>query len=513
MAASREHTTLLFWFLIIRFGFAWQGCSNESSVHGFCPTGNTCCRIHSDHDTGQHMVNNIDDDNAEHFQFGCIPGDMGKFNGTCCNDGGGCPMGYKCIVEKSVGTADESSKEHFCQATPSAPMADYITQRLPRYRLCSINDEDDESPLTQLHGLGISSQSGDEGKLAYYSSHGPIDRLVPSADSHWIQTVWIFIHGSGLNADDYFCSALAARKAQTNYDEYSVLVIAPWFSEDDVANQPPYLVWSHQDALHPWRYGADAVNHNISSYTALDVMVETLQNKLGPDVKIVISGHSSGGQMVQRWTFLTKSWNHSNMKAVVANPSSYLYLTPFRRIDGSWRMPPSSSILNDCPQYDMWKWGLADGGNETVPYRDRALPNDSAADKLIDEFQHKDVTYLAGSLDICNETEPDLLLGDDDEDGHDQQQQQHCHSHGLETTCMDELQGHTRMERGNLYMESLQYIWAKSTTHCHKRMIVPGVGHDHSLMFNSAVGMEAIFGKQQQMGHCTGAESQDIFSS
>ena len=57
---------------------------------------------------------------------------------------------------------------------------------------------------------------------------------------------------------------------------------------------------------------------------------------------------------------------------------------------------------------------------------------------------------------------------------------------------MDELQGSNRMERSTNFMESLQYVWAEPS-HCHKRAIVDGVGHDHSYMFNSPEGMKTVF--------------------
>lgn len=466
MFAISSRKILLLLFLSGQYSFAWRECSDKnSSAHGICPTGNTCCLI----SRGKN-------------QFGCIPSDMGKYHGTCCADGnGGCPVGYQCSVDKSF----ISESEYICHATPSAPMADYITQRLPRYRLGSV-----DKSLTMLHGLDVPQHNNKtcSGRLAYYSSHGPIDRLPPTS-ANSIELVWIFIHGSGLNADDYLCSAMAAAEAQKEFKSDNILVIAPWFSEDSDwknATDLPFLYWNHQDALHPWRYGADSMNHNVSSYTALDVLVQTLHDKLGSGVQIVVCGHSSGGQMVQRWTFLTKTWYHSNMRAIVANPSSYLYLTSLRKIDGRWTTPPAE----ECPEYDAWKWGLSKGGSETAPYRDRALPNASAAVALVNEFRHKHVTYLSGSLDVCNETEPDLLGLNE----------RHCHSHSLETTCMDELQGRSRMERGNLYMESLGFVWT-DLSDCHKRVIVPGVGHDHSLMFNSKEGMDAIFGKRNQ--HCS----------
>jgi hypothetical protein len=89
-------------------------------------------------------------------------------------------------------------------------------------------------------------------------------------------------------------------------------------------------------------------------------------------------------------------------------------------------------------------------------------------------FATRQLVYLAGSQDICNIT------------GHDKGW---CYSHGLETSCMDKLQGPNRLARSERYFLSLQTMGV-----LHIRLLVPGVGHDHSLIFNSDNGLRAMFG-------------------
>jgi hypothetical protein len=86
------------------------------------------------------------------------------------------------------------------------------------------------------------------------------------------------------------------------------------------------------------------------------------------------------------------------------------------------------------------------------------------------------VVYLVGGLDRCN-------ISDFTENGW-------CQSHGLETTCMDMLQGLQRWQRHHLYLSMLRRLRVP-----YYSGIVAGVGHDHSLMFHSSVGSQAIFGE------------------
>jgi pimeloyl-ACP methyl ester carboxylesterase len=455
--------------------WAFQTCTLDLGG-GICPDGNTCCR-------------------KTDGSSGCIASDMGKYNATCCTDGdettrsndtttttasvSGCGVGYKC--RRIQGD---------CIATDQSPLGDPLVKILPRYHLCQTEH------IRHVHGLSINSSHSNQaeqqavGQLAYYSSHGPIDTLSPSS---LIDYVLIVIHGANRNADDYFCAATGAVQLQkTLYGYQNVLVVAPHFlgSSDSVVkgrqqqkledDEPSFLFWKDEGAG-PWRYGADAMGPTpISSYTVLDTLVATILQALGSNdrTRITMAGHSSGGQMMQRWSLLTTTWDASRMRAVIANPSSFAYLTPLRYIYGRWQQPVlgNDGDKNSCTQYNQWEWGLDPGGPLDVPYRRNVISNVST---LIGRLQHRSVTYLAGSADRCNVS--------DEKGGW-------CHSHGLEMSCMDMLQGANRWERSARYYSSLRLlgIWKH-----HHRQFVKGVGHDHTLMFQSPVGLEALFGEEK----------------
>lgn len=423
---------------------AVQKCSLHHGG-GICPDGNTCCPL-------KHI-----DGSA------CIPNDMGSYHATCCSDGlTGCAVNYTCEANQK------------CHATEG--LTDPLVQVMPRYTLCRPTNIE---TLTTVHGFPIIN----EAKLAYYSSHGNILQLQQGSDG--IKMALIVIHGAGRNADDYYCSATAAVRLQQQYPAESVLVIVPRFASvsDDAIHLHEGgipLLWK-DTGDGPWRYGAQAASPSkattISSFETMDRIVSVLHNHTAlPNLQhITIAGHSSGGQFVQRYSLLTSFWNSKRMSAIVANPSNYAYLTPLRFMNGTWKIP--NTAKSDCPQYNEWEYGLDHGGKMVVPYKDRALERlNNNMTALIQRYAHRQVTYLAGGADRCNVSES-------------QQHNGWCYSHGLETSCMDMMQGSSRWERNIRHVESLRMLGVKS----HKRRVVPGVGHDHSLIFTSPTGLSALF--------------------
>ena len=438
------------------------------------------------------MKSDASQDDASSFVSGCIPNDLGSWNATCCSDGvTGCAVGYHCASSNS--TAGDSNM--YCVAGADANL-DPLVQSLPRYRLCQGNP----ATLTRIHGLPVSNDDANDAKLAYYSSYGDITDFTTEHASA-IEMALIVVHGANRNADDYFCTATAAVAQQHVYNKTNVLTIAPWFAvaKDHV---PPLveggqaMLWSDEMSSNgAWRYGAGAVFpesvNGWSSFEAMDALVQVLLNdSLFPNLqRITVAGHSSGGQFVQRWSLTTSVWNNPQyfgadkrrqavrMRGVVANPSSYAYLTPLRYRNLEWKLPEA-----DCPDYNQWEWGLDAGtGNFFVPYVQHAIQQHGIA-TLVQRYAARELLYLAGSRDACNVSSTSTNTA------------AWCNSHGLETTCRDECQGPNRWERHLRYMASLKLVFDGNTTSNHTSIIIPGVGHDHSLIFNSPDGLEALFG-------------------
>lgn len=168
---------------------------------------------------------------------------------------------------------------------------------------------------------------------------------------------------------------------------------------------------------------------------------------------------------------------------VVGNPSSFAYLDARRWINGTLQAVPAAQQTS-CPEYNDWEWGLA--GNWPPYFQGMSLQSAVAT------YARKNVIYLQGQNDTCNR---DLEPG--------------CQSHGLETTCMDMLEGRFRLERGLQYFQFLENFYQQQVQNL---SIVPNVSHDHSLLFQSSEGLEAIFGPFEQLkpGRWSSFTSTDI---
>ena len=421
MLVALKNSTLLLCYLLLIGGTALKRCAREQGG-GQCPDDNTCCRI--------------SDGNS-----GCIPSDLGADNATCCSTRGGCGVGYACVGLDT------------CQAPPS--ITDPLVQTLPQYQLCQLHQN------TTIHEfpMGANNNHATLPSLAYYSSHGDVSMLEEPERGVRRAKGIIVVHGSERNADDYLCSLLAHHR-----DDETTVIIAPWFAAcSDGSVTDTMLCWDViKDPNGPWRYGADATR-GVGSFDAMDHLVSHLLTKVE---QLTLVGHSSGGQFVQRWSLLTPVWDNRQTRAIVANPSSYAYLSPERHYDGQWQQPKA-----DCDAYNQWEWGL-DLANWTIdkaPYVASILQS-ITDDVLIDRFRARQMIYLIGGQDQCT--------------GH-----AWCDSHGLETLCQDQLQGYNRLERQNRYLAHLGRMDVPFEHH-----VVPAVGHDHSLMFNSAIGRQVIFG-------------------
>lgn len=291
---------------------AWENCSFTEGG-GRCPDGSTCCPS---------QIQGISS---------CVPTAHSTLprtskTGQCCGDWTtGCPFGYQCTETDSQHKQDSSHK--LCTPTNRTKIDDPWAREIPRYKLCRVPPKMQQlqgfpipvSPKSQrfqpctihendIHHICNDHEDEDWFHLGYYSSQGDITNQMEQSHRQ-VETVVIVIHGSLRDADDYFCTGLTLLDMNrpsnnTNYNDDKVLILAPWFaSVNDETAEPPQrlLVWD--DVVHAydsfiwhlWRYGADAKNAPISSFTALDSMVEYLVTATEhfPSLEqIVVVGHS-----------------------------------------------------------------------------------------------------------------------------------------------------------------------------------------------------------------------------
>src|SRR5215467_1026959 len=136
----------------------------------------------------------------------------------------------------------------------------------------------------------------------------------------------IMVHGAGRNADHYFETSTAAGFLAGALD--NTIIVAPHFiagQDKPAANE---VMWP--EGQNSWRSGGmSPTNPTISSFDFLDEIVRKLADKkVFPNLtKIVVAGHSAGGQVATRYEMTSKTFGTPGVSItyVVANPSTYAW--------------------------------------------------------------------------------------------------------------------------------------------------------------------------------------------
>jgi hypothetical protein len=287
-----------------------------------------------------------------------------------------------------------------------------------------------------------------------------------------IQRVIIVVHGVLRNADEYYPNMLAAVEQAGAL--ISTLVIAPQFliEEDavrfDLTTEIPY--WGGESG-EGWKKGDESLSTEayprlavVSAFEVIDrLIVEVANLDLFPNLqRIVVAGHSAGGQYVNRYAAGTQVDDALpdgiSLRFIVANPSTYVYFNGERRVDDAtnkFAFPEDAD-----PDYDDYKYGLENLNTYMA---------EVGADKIRAGYPRKDVIYLLG--------------GEDTREAH------------LEQTPNAMLQGANRLERGQVYYHYLKHYFGEVITQKHKIAVIPCVGHDNAAIFKSEAGIRYLFGE------------------
>ena len=393
-------------------------------------------------------------------------------------------------------------------------------------------------PIPSSSSSSSSAAVEEVGQLAYFSNS-------PLNDSSNHSVAIVGIHGSGRDACAMFHRLMTTVKQHirsgcdgvgSNDTDDNILVITPWFLSpaDDCPSPPsshdnnnnstrslPYLRWIDDPVgslqiEHSFRYGAESIhpinnddditdddatmtnNATVSSYFVMDVLIETLCNrsKFPNQSKIIVVGHSAGGQLVHRWGLMSGSWCFGNddtnvgfttktdndditastkddirnsmpsIRLVVANPRSFTYLDRRRYLPNTtpttspnnnnddhnqddnaleFRLPTNSEV-DECPYYNRYMWGIEDNPDLPAPYITKNIERlmktvkqsdcDSSVttveEALFCRYASRDVVYLAGENDTQIVEE--------------------------QISCGDGYQGQMRRDRSERYYASLQHI-------------------------------------------------------
>jgi pimeloyl-ACP methyl ester carboxylesterase len=305
------------------------------------------------------------------------------------------------------------------------------------------------------------------------------DALIATVTSHAlelphpeIETAVIVIHGAGRDADVYFATMMgvvrAADAARLTRAE-TTLVIAPQFlTQVDARGHRLPLGAAYWSGAADWTGGdaAMAPDSRPTAFAALDTLLESLADRARFPVlrRIVVAGHSAGGQIVQRYAVVGRGEAKPAgagiaVRYVVANPSSYLYLTAERPTDGGGFAPHSNPA---CRAFDDYRFGFTN-----APAYVTARPRAS----IIRAYQARQVVYLLGTAD--------------NDPGH----------RALDRSCGAMAQGAHRLARGEAFHRYVLHLLGAEATATHRKVLVEGAGHDSRAMFRSPAGIAALFGE------------------
>lgn len=290
--------------------------------------------------------------------------------------------------------------------------------------------------------------------------HLPVYRSLPLLEGDTlVDRAVIVVHGANRNPDDYFATMIGATQRAGALAR--TLVVAPHFQTSADGADPDEPVWTSGG----WKRGDQSNTlptdpDGISSYAAVDRILAILGDRLRYPrlARIVVTGHSAGGQYAHRFAAgspTEEALPHLRFRYLVANPSTYLYPGPERvgeGEDGGWGIPDRSL----CPDYNHWHYGL----EELNPYAAGPGP-----DVLRTNLSSRDVVYMVGDRDL----------------GSDQ----------LDMTCGAMLQGPNRYLRGLGVFAFMESFLPENQS---RLVVVPGVAHSSSGIYNSPQGQAELFG-------------------
>ena len=287
----------------------------------------------------------------------------------------------------------------------------------------------------------------------------------------------IMVHGADRNADHYFATAAAAGFLAGALG--NTIIIAPRFAAGHDTLQANEVKWP--GGGDSWRSGGmSPTNPTLSSFDLADEILRKLANKKTfPNLtKIVVTGHSAGGQFATRYEMSNKVHGKLGDVAisyVVANPSSYAWPASVRALPEGDANPATADkeALGDdgekvhtqftfgafdstkAPSYDQWPAGLEHRSGYTAQMSDEQLKK---------QLVERPATYILGQVDV-------LPLG------------------GFDSSPSGMAQGPTRRARGEAFFKYVtETLGAK-----HHAVIVPECGHNDRCMFTSETVLPIIF--------------------
>jgi pimeloyl-ACP methyl ester carboxylesterase len=312
---------------------------------------------------------------------------------------------------------------------------------------------------------------GGPSRTKVYASH-PLD--VPNRA---VVRALVMVHGAGRNADHYFETSTGAAFLAGALE--NTIILAPRFAAGNDTVATNEVLWPERGDN--WRSGGLlATNPTYGSFDLMDDILRTLADKRRfPNLtKIVVAGHSAGGQFATRYGMANKvhgTLNGVAVSYVVANPSSYAWPVAARplptgagnpvdadkealgpggeKVNGAFSYGPFDTTK--APNYNRWPAGLANRTGYTAGVSD---------DQLRRQLVERPTAYLLGQVDV-------LPLG------------------GFDSSPNAMAQGPTRRARGEAFFKYVnETLGAK-----HQAIIVPECGHNDRCVFTTDLVFPVIF--------------------
>lgn len=298
----------------------------------------------------------------------------------------------------------------------------------------------------------------------------PLDARNPA-----ITRALIMVHGAGRNADHYFETSTAAGFLAGALE--NTIIIAPRYTAGNDKPSANEVMWP--EGGNSWRAGGMSPNNpTISSFDFVDEIVRKLADKRTfPNLsKIVVAGHSAGGQFATRYAMANKVHNTAGVSLtyVVANPSSYAWPVAERplktgaadsatahnaavkggeKIQTDFTFGPFDAAK--APNYNRWPAGLENLAGYVAGMD---------VDQLKRQLVERPTTYLLGQVDV-------LPLG------------------GFDGSPNAMAQGPTRRARGEAFFK---YVTEKMGAK-HTAIIVAECGHNDRCVFTTNTVFPVIF--------------------
>jgi pimeloyl-ACP methyl ester carboxylesterase len=299
------------------------------------------------------------------------------------------------------------------------------------------------------HSFTLKSRSS-SGSTAYtldYWSNGKIGTV-----NRAVRRVVVILHGDSRNAEDYGRYTVSAAKAARVAS--STMVVAPLFVADVDHPRSNQLYWTEDS----WKRGGQSETAGrawtMSSFRVMGAVLAALRSDY-PRARVVLAGHSAGGQFVQRYAGSNAA--HVANRYVPMNPGSYAYLNGRRWSKGKLRMLKPREV-KACPHYNTYRYGLK--GRPTTVFSTRRAT-------VISRYLASRVTYLLGEADTVRDST-------------------------MDTSCEANWEGKNRFQRGTRFFRALKAM-AGSARH-HHLVTVPRVAHEGSKMIESRKAVRPLFG-------------------